>query len=64
MKCEEVVQKYEDYLLGHFSAQERESIAGHIRNCVDCFRLDESNREFCAEGKFKKFIRINLEASR
>jgi hypothetical protein len=61
MQCHDVAQKYEEYLLGHFSPQERESLSAHIQDCADCFLLDESNREFLPEGKFKRFIRTNLE---
>jgi hypothetical protein len=62
MECHEVVQKYEEYILGHLSPRERESLTAHIQDCADCFLLDESNREFLPEGKFKRFVRINLEA--
>jgi len=64
MNCQEVAQKYEEYLLGKLLPEERESIAEHIQDCADCFLLDESNREFLAEGKFEKFIRINMEAQK
>src|SRR5665213_2155890 len=61
MQCHEVAQKYEEYLLGHFSPQECESLSAHIQDCADCFLLDESNLEFLPEGKFKRFIRTNWE---
>jgi hypothetical protein len=64
MECNEVVQKHEEYLLGHLLPQEREVMTAHIHDCVDCFLLDESNSEFLPEGKFKRFIRINLEVRR
>lgn len=61
MECKEVVKKYEEYLLGHLLPQEREGLAAHIQDCVDCFLLDENNREYLPEGKFKRFIKTNLE---
>jgi hypothetical protein len=64
MECNEVVQKYEEYLLGHLLPSDREDLAAHIQDCADCFLLDESNREFLPEGKFKRFIRTNLEAKK
>jgi hypothetical protein len=41
MNCDQVQKKYKAYLLGKLPAQVRERIADHIRDCTDCFLMDQ-----------------------
>jgi hypothetical protein len=41
MNCEQVRKKYKDYLLGKLRPEERESVTDHIRDCADCFVMDQ-----------------------
>ena len=44
MDCEQVKRKYKDYLLGKLAPHERESVAGHIQDCADCFVMDREEK--------------------
>jgi hypothetical protein len=41
MNCEQIKKKYKAYLLGKLPPQVRERMADHIRDCADCFLMDQ-----------------------
>ena len=41
LNCELVQKKYKAYLLGKLPGREGESIEEHIRDCPECFRMDQ-----------------------
>jgi hypothetical protein len=44
MDCEQVKEKYKDYLLAKLTLGETESIGEHILDCTECFRLDRREK--------------------
>lgn len=40
MNCDQVYQKYKDYMLGKLPEEENEKISDHILDCIDCFQMD------------------------
>lgn len=41
LNCQQVQKKYKAYLLGKLPGRESESIAEHIRDCSECFLMDQ-----------------------
>lgn len=45
MDCRQVHQAYSVYLQGKLSPQQTEWIEGHIKDCPDCYLLDQQVRK-------------------
>ncbi len=44
MNCDQVNQKYKDYLAEKLPAEECERISDHIIDCFDCFEMDQREK--------------------